>query len=67
MKGDLMRKAQRDYRKQTGDPRKDAIKQAYYDEQIRREQDFDRALKEAKLALAVIATPVKENNGQGPP
>jgi hypothetical protein len=66
-KGNIMRTAQREYRKQPGDPRKDPIKLAYKAEQTRREQDFDIIMKEAEKALAVLQLQVKENIGQGPP
>lgn len=65
-KGDAMRKAQREYRKAPGDPRKDPIKKACRAEQTRREEDFDRVMADATRALAILKA-ARNQPANGPP
>lgn len=43
-----LRKAQEDYRKQPGDPRKDKLKMGCWAEKKRREEDVDQLLRQIK-------------------
>jgi len=54
-RGALMRKAQEAYINYKGDPKTDPIKKSYWQEKLRREQDFDRLMVKLPAAAPDMA------------